>query len=540
MARKKSNLLEALFADIQKQAERRQKADTFYQKALALRRMLMPIQVTLEADPSRFIAVRAARRTGKSTGVMFIVTIRCLERAESEWVVIGLTRQSIKRIYWGPLQKLNEAFELGIKFQHQEMTATLPNGSKIYFVGADNLAEIEKLRGGKYDGVIVDESKSFPPLVFEELIQDVLSPALLDKNGQMFVIGTPGDMLEGPFYLATCEPPIVIELESGDKRQSNARYGATPEYPAQWSLHAWSLADNITRFADPRTGKTDTLWERALAHRAFMGWSESHPTWRREYLGFWVANDAKRVYRYHTWQHDYVPLADTRWGLPVDLADKQWLTCIGVDFGSKDGTAMVVWAFSPTEKGLWELYSEKRTSTDAKPLNVSAVAAWFKDLEAEYGPFQGYPADPAGLATMVMQTLADEHNVILEPAEKKEKLDHIELMNNDFDAGLIHIRKGSILSEELIKDRWLEKTLGTDKKKEDPSVPNDAVDAALYAFRWCLHRQARQLVSQPAMYSREWWERAARAELAALEQRARDRASDAVQLDRPWWTDDSN
>jgi len=31
--------------------------------------------------------------------------------------------------------------------------------------------------------------------------------------------------------------------------------------------------------------------------------------------------------------------------------------------------------------------------------------------------------DPAGLATMVIETLAVEHNIYIEPADKREKLD---------------------------------------------------------------------------------------------------------------------
>jgi hypothetical protein len=533
MARK-TNLLDALFADVQRTAAARRKTDTLHQKASALRGMLMGVQVDLEADRSRFIAVRAARRTGKSTGVMFIVTIRCLEQVESEWVVIGLTRASVKRIYWGPLQKLNDAFELGIKFQHQEMIAKFPNGSKVYFVGADSAGEVEKLRGGQYNGVIIDECKSYAPLLFVELIDDVLTPALLDRNGQMYIIGTPGDVLEGPFYLATAEMPIVIEGEDGSKRLSNAPYGSLPELPFLWSLHAWSLKDNTTKFRDPRTGREETLWDRALAMKQDRGLGDQNAFWRREFLGHWVANVAKKVYRYHSWQHDYTPLADTRWGLPAAIADSPLHTVMGWDFGSKDGTAIVIWAWSETSRGLWEIYSERRISTKENPLNVSALARWYHELDAEYGPFEGFPADPAGLATMVMETLATEHGVILEPAEKKQKNDFIELFNTDLDANLIHIRKGSELSEELIADRWLAKTIGTDKRKEDPEVPNDVADAGLYAFRWARHRQFRPVDQTPQMFSREWWAQAAKAELAAAEARARA-AHEETGLDTEWW-----
>lgn len=531
---KQQGLLEALFANVAKEAAQRRKKDTWFQKGQLLRGMLMPIQVALEEDPSRFIAVRAARRTGKSTGVMFIVAIRCLERAQSEWVVIGLTRPSVKRIYWGPLQKLNEAFELGIKFHHQELSATFRNGSKIYFCGAENASEIEKLRGGKYDGVIVDECKSFNAFVFQELIQDVLGPALLDKAGQMYIIGTPGDELAGPFYLATCEEPVNIG-DPEEPRYSNKLYGTESEHPYLWSLHAWSLRDNTTRFENPRSGQVFTLWDAALEEKKKNGWRDDHPTWRREYLGHWVPSDFKKVYRYRPHLHDYTPCQDTRWGLPGNIADEPgWQTCMGWDFGSRDGTAIVIWAFHPTIKGLWEVYSERKVSTPEEPLNVSALARWYHELDAEFGPFAGYPADPAGLATMVMETLATEHGVHLEPAEKKEKNDHIELFNNDLDAGLIHVRRGGELSRELLEDRWDAKTIGTDRRKEDPAVPNDVADAGLYGFRWCRHRSAHREFRGPAMFTREWYAEECRKEMALAIKAAQSKNA-APTLDANWW-----
>jgi hypothetical protein len=129
---KDSDLVTALFATTRRDALKRRSSDTYLEKASQLRTLLMPTQKRLEADRSLRVAVRSPRQTGKSTGVMLIVTIRTLEKSGAEWVVVGLTRPSVKRIYWAALKKLNEAFELGIEFQHQELVATLPNGSKIY------------------------------------------------------------------------------------------------------------------------------------------------------------------------------------------------------------------------------------------------------------------------------------------------------------------------------------------------------------------------------------------------------------------------
>lgn len=538
MARSRnSDLLTSLFADLKKSAAQRKKGDRWADKAGTLRGMFMPKQALAELDRSLRVAIRSSRQTGKSTWALLLALIRCLERPQSEWVVAGLTRPSVKRIYWLPLQRLNETLELGIKFQFQEMIATLPNGSRISFVGVENRTEIEKLRGGRFHGVIIDECKSFGISVFKELIEDVIEPALLGQAGQLILIGTPGELMRGEFYLATCEPAFVLQTADGC-RSSNCRYGAKAEHPHIWSLHVWTLEDNVTLFSDPRAGTRFTLWEKALETKARHGWSDDHPTWRREYLGHWVAVEGKMVYRYSPHVHDYVPCADTRWGMPGDKG-ATWRTVIGFDFGTRDGTAIVVWAYSPTEPGLWELYSEKRSAQPGQKLPISEISAWYKEVEAVYGPFDAFPADMAGLATMVMDTLEIDHGVHLEPAEKKQKLDFIQLFNNDMDAGFVHLKVGSELGEEMAENRWLEKSLTKDKRVEDPATPNDLCDAALYAFRWCQHRKATAMVPQIQMFTPAWYAEMATRDLKAAEARARSSHSDATVLDREWWNDDA-
>jgi hypothetical protein len=183
-----------------------------------LSEIMQPHQRRLDADRSRHVSVISPRQTGKSTGVMLLVSKRCQETAGAEWVVIGLTRPSVKRIYWGPLKKLNEQLELGLKFNDQELIARFPNGSCIYFVGGETVSEIEKLRGGRFHGAVVDECASYSTIVFSMLLDEILQPALNTHLGQLILIGTPGDQLAGEFYLATCQPAEVIRTPQGDRR----------------------------------------------------------------------------------------------------------------------------------------------------------------------------------------------------------------------------------------------------------------------------------------------------------------------------------
>lgn len=555
---RRTDLLDSLFASVAHESRKRRQANVWTNKAQSLRALLRPHQQRLEADRAFRIAVRSARQVGKSTAALLIACIRCLEQAQSDWIVIGLTRPSVKRIYWSALQRLNDkdtGLDLGLKFQFQELTATFPNGSRIFFVGGDNWAEIEKLRGGRYHGAIIDECKSFPLAIFEALLQDVLEPALMGQAGQMYLIGTPGDQLVGEFYLATCEPPVLRGIDQ-DRRWSNRPYGVEAWVPpggleaeAIWSFHRWTLRDNDIQFEDPRTKERFTLWDKALKIKADRGWADDHPTWRREYLGEWVATDGRFVYRYKPHQHDYIPLQDTKWGLPERAWAAGLKTVVGFDFGKRDGTAIVVWAYSLTSPDVWEVYSEKRVAAVGQKMPISMIAEWYKEVEAEYGPFEGGVYDWAGLGEMIADTLAEDHQIyLLEMAEKKLKNDHIESFNNDLDAGYIHVRRGSELSAELVGNRWLDKNLlrvkdshgerevlNTEKRQEDPATPNDLCDASLYSFRWCRHRSFKTLPAPGLpMFSRDWYRELAAEELKRAQDAAKA-AREPAQLDAPWW-----
>jgi hypothetical protein len=558
--RARTEMLDSLFATVAIEAEKRRETDQWYEKGELLRGLLMPVQALLEADKSRRKAVRSPRQTGKSTGVMLVVSIRCFEEAHAEWVVIGVTRKSAKAIYWAPLKELNQKFELGLDFHNQDLEVTFPNGSTLTFMGADNISELEKIRGRRLNGVVVDESKSFPVLLFDELIYEVIEPALMAKNGELILIGTPGDSLRGTFYMATVDEPVYFMGPDGvtPDRQSNSLYGTTAKYPAKWTFHRWTLPDNVTQFPDGKGGFY-TMWDRAQELMRQNGWTRKTPQAAREYFGDWMPADDKRVFRYRPVLHDYDPRPDpksphrhVRWGLPN--LEGEFKTVLGVDPGTRDGTGVVVWAWNVHTDDLWELYSGKKKPLEGERLPIKALAEWYRELDAEYGPFEVGVSDTAGLATMVLDELADAYQVYLEPAEKAEKNDGIEVMNNDFDTGRIHLRRGSLLSDEIDRARWDLKALDKNKKVEDGTIPNDVSDAGLYAHRWCRHRRPVKAPTTIPVGSSEWLRKI---EADRLEQRKAEMRrmhehevqtrvqahvqilDDAfgIQFDREWWHD---
>lgn len=523
----RAHLLEHLFAQVKTRADTI-KPTSDIEKADFIAGSRMPVQARAARDPSRRKSVRCPRRAGKSWYVLSEALEGCLRKRNSVWVVVGLTRPSVKQIFWSLLKQLNRDLELGLNFLEVELTATFLNGSVILFRGAETRAEIEKLRGGQYDGVIIDECKSFHPLILTELVQDVIEPALSDRRGKLILVGTPGEILAGPFYEATCEPPVETTGADGKTRYSNLPFGTGTKGIFVWSFHTWTLQDNI---------EMPHLWEEALEIKRIRGYSDDHPTWRREFLGHWVPSNDILVYRYVPSRHNfdgYLP------------PEHKWRKVLALDIGFDDSDAVVVWAYSPTSYDVYAVYAEKRVHQ-----NITELAKWLhevKTTQCDDNP-EVMTGDFGGLAKKVFEELAVIHGLAFEPAEKKEKVDFIEIMNNEYDAGRIHIiydpdaaqvdddGKPLTLSAELLVNRWLEKSLGTPKKVEDPKTPNDLCDAHLYGWRWCDHRRAQPPERLLRPGTTAWWLEKQKSdfEAAVKEHLNRKIPEDDRRLDNDWW-----
>lgn len=475
-------------------------------KAEIIASMRFGKQQDLANDPSRFIGVTCGRRSGKSTGALTIALERCLRKAYAMWCIIGLTRPSIKRIYWRTLKKLNQDLALNLEFNETELTVTFTNGSVLHFLGAENASEIEKIRGQFFDGVIVDECKSFSIVVFEELIEDVIRPALSDRLGCLILIGTPGRHLGGAFFNATHFPSPLNDAG----RPHNVRYG-TPEWHKKgfgWSSHHWDARDN---HAMPG------IWLDFQQIKSDKGWADDNPTWCREYLGLWVADHSNRVFRYNPDKSDW----DEEQGLPED---HEWFMVMGLDPGFDDAFGFCICAYSPTHPSLYVIYSFKQTG-----LNVTAAAKMIKELEKEYGEMEVKVGDRSGLGKMIFAELSEAHDIHIERSEKKEKDDIIELVNDDLDAGRVKIGRESVLAGEMVEHRW-EYRAG--KRVESDKTKNDAADAFVYAFRWCEHRRFRPKVHGPVKHSEQWWAELEKAEIEAVVKR--HEVNDDF-LNKDWW-----
>lgn len=463
----------------------------------------------------QYLSVRCPRRSGKSHGMTSLALWWGETHPNSRILIISLTLKSTKENFWsgapGGIIKQNHVHELGLKFNHTDTVWFHENGSRGRLAGAETVADIERLRGAaaEADIAIVDECKSFAPELLNELIRDVLEPGLMTRDGILVLGGTPGSIPIGTFYDATdararndaggitCIPvaesdgPAYANLSEDDKRDL-------------WWLHTWTIQDNTAAPAQ---------WRRALGNKKRQGWTDDHPTWRREYLGEWVTDATDLVYswagakakgeEYVTWRPQKTK--ENPSGLPAGSGP--WRFVLGIDLGYVDESALVLAAYSETLKELRHVYDFKQPGMTIDDF----VDEVFNVIE-RFGRPDAIVADTAGGGSkMLIETLNQRYGLGIEPAKKTEKQDHIELLNSDFSAGRVKIIPGSDLAHELAGLQWdlsreSKMVLArTGRLREDPSCPNHLCDALLYLYRYSYHFWSLAPVAPLEKGSTEWW-----------------------------------
>jgi len=353
---------------------------------------------------------------------------------------------------WSELKRFNIRNNLNIQFNISELTAYFPNGSKIFLIGANDEAQIEKLRGQSYKLVVLDEAGSFRAHIMQ-LIEEVIEPALLDLDGTVCMIGTPNASCIGYFHEATTKN-------------------------LGWSVHKWNILDNI-HLPHAR----EFLEQKKIEH----GWSENHPVYCREWLGRWVRSLDSLVYHFDTGKN----VCDLLPELAFDYV-------CGLDLGYHDATAFVIVGFSNDCSNVFIVDEWKQSKMIA-----SDVAEKLKALDSEFH-FVKVVADTGGLGKMVVEELNRRHGMQVVAAEKTNKFEFIEHMNADFERGLIKVFP---VCKMLIEEWQLLQYDNDERKKEGSQFENHLADAALYAWREAQHWTFQEKVVFPEIGSQAHWDR---------------------------------
>lgn len=394
-------------------------------------------------DPRPFKIAVCSRRSGKTVACAAHLIDTALKSEEILCLYITLSRNNAKKLVWREIKKINDAYCLGGVEDLTELSMTFPNGSIIYLSGAKDASEIEKFRGLAIKLAYVDECQSFREYI-RDLIDDIISPALIDYAGTLCLIGTPGPIPAGYF----------AEVAGAVQEMKKAAEA--------WAHHAWTFFDNP--FLEVKSGLThQQMLDRELLRR---GVTKDDPSIQREFFGRWVLDSDSLWIKYKSEKNNY-----------SDLPKSSYNYIMGIDLGYMDADAIAVIAWSEQSNTTYlvdEVIMEKQGLTE--------LVAQIKHLASKY-EISKMVIDEGGLGKKLAEEMRRQHQLPVQPADKARKQENVAFLNDALRTGRFRARSSSKFAQDsfLVEIDWDKST--PDRIKISDKYHSDIIDAVLYAFK---------------------------------------------------------
>jgi hypothetical protein len=418
-----------------------------------------PHQRMLADAPTRRRAVIASRRAGKSVACAMLAHSMCQHQAKRVlWLSITLT--NIRRIAEDSMRFAVEAGGAAPVLNKGRWVYEYPTSSQIEIAGCNQTMEqVERYAGAGYDLIIIDEAGSIDPDTLDYLIDSVLWPALLDRQGVLVLVGTPRRNLAGRFHAVTSNP-----AEWPDWTVMRWNTGMNSHAKAQWDAEIASLTDE----------------QRRLAHV------------RRELYGDWVDEVGT------TWFHHQGIRREP------SAPEGEWKRVLGVDFGFSDPNAFVVVGWRRHDTRLWILEASCEPG-----MLTSAIADRIRSIKLRWPGIQ-MVGDPAAAQTLA--DLAGLHGLPVVPADKRDVDGVVEAINDDAAMG----RLAALPPAEplLLEMAELDLVRRGNRLVPNPAKADHLCDAFRYAWRAAHHRLEE--AAPPPESEGQRIDRLARAEAARI------------------------
>lgn len=413
-------------------------------EAFDLERLCFPKQLHALTSGKRRRALVCGRRAGKTTGVVLAFLAHAVSEAGAggRQLYVTMTRSNAKDIAWRDLLEYNNRFALGGVPEVSDLTLGFQNGALIQLRGANNDKEIDKIRGKHYDRAVIDEAQSIPDRVLIPLISNVISPALLDRGGEMWLVGTPPPVRSGRFF----------ECYAGKDAHL-------------WDRHKWTVLDNSQL---PAVVSGRSIEDVLAEIRDENGWTDTDPTYLREILGQDIEDTESLLFAQ---------------GGPQNMPSEQagaWSYILGVDLGHDDATACAVLGWQAGSRTVTLVHESACTGLD-----VTGVAEMIAPIVERYNP-DACVIDQGGLGKMVAEELRKRHGLPLEPTDKAQKSAHIALLNTAIRRGDIKYDLNGMFAEDTkrVQRDPVKARIGLLAEKPG-GYHSDITDAVLYAYRKC-------------------------------------------------------
>lgn len=441
-------------------ALRKRKLQKDEAKAFTLEEHLFAEQLAFVKDPAPNKVAVCSRRAGKTTACAADLVYTAINTPNIVCLYITLSRNNAKKIIWKELGTLNRQHKLKAIESLSELSLTFPNGSIIYLSGAKDKTEIEKFRGLALKLVYIDEGQSFRQYI-QELINDILSPALMDYSGTLNLIGTPGPVPTGFFH------------DCYTNRDA-------------WSKHHWTFFNNPFITQKAKLTHSEML-ERELTRR---GVTTADPSIQREYFGkFTLDSDCLLLHYNENLNHfDSLP----------DIKPHKWNYIMGIDLGFDDADAIAVLAWSehtPVTYLIEEIVVKKQ--------GITELIEQVQKLQKQYD-FNKIVIDTGGLGKKIAEEMSRRHHIPVQAADKLRKMEHISFLNDALRTGRFKAKSKSKFAQDSYLVEIDRDKSTPDKVKVSNSYHSDIIDAALYAFVESPAFTYTPPIEKPKYGTKEW------------------------------------
>lgn len=417
-----------------------EEVDKYWNRKFNITSFLFDKQLAFVQDPEPFKVAVCSRRAGKSVGCVADLLDTALNNKDVVCLYITLSAANAKKLVWKEFKKIIKECGLDKDVGMNEVDLSisiLKNGSMIYLSGAKDKSEIEKFRGLAIKKCYIDECQAFRSYI-QDLIDDIIAPALLDHAGSLCLIGTPGPVPAGFFY------DCAVKSDT-------------------WSKHGWTYFDNP--HIPIKSGKTHQQGlDRELKRR---GVTADAPSIQREFFGKWVLDSDSLLIKYTERINNFQ-------GLDPKI---KYDYVLGVDLGFNDADALAVLAWSeqdPVTYLIEELVTEKQ--------GISELVAQIEIMRKKYD-FSKIVMDMGGLGKKIGEEIIRRYLLPVEAAEKSRKMENVELLNDALRSGRFKAKGDSIFAQDSYK-------VEIDRDKSTPErivvssrYHSDIIDAVLYGFK---------------------------------------------------------
>lgn len=416
-----------------------------------------PEQTDFIKDESKLKFALTCRRAGKSYAAALMLYDKCINGSDITCAYIGLTRDSAKNVIIPHLKEIKKNFNIKCRFMKSPASVQFPNGSSILFFGInDTEEEREKLLGQHFKLAIIDEGASYN-IDLKAAIKDFIQPTLWDDDGQLVIIGTPGNLRN-----------YFCDITEG-------------RIPG-WSRHFW-LADKNPRVREQYLKEIEE-------QKALYPNIEEDSGFQQHYLGKWTIDETKKAYKCRT--ANYIE----------SLPNNNYHYILGMDLGWEDENSFVVGAYADNDPTLYFIYSYSKNH-----MLMDDVIDKIKEIESKY-TIENYIIDAAN--KQYVEELRYRTKRPFKPATKQEKINYVHLMNSDF--AKLKLKVIPTSCQSLLKEYDYLTIDDSNPLKPKILGGDHNADAALYLWRASYHYNSQKPIEEhksPEDIQDEWWDKEA-------------------------------